>query len=195
MIVVALAVVATGCGRSRDGERAATPASSSAAPTRAGDLDGAGAAPAAADDGARRYTLYWTTRKEPTGGVKVALKVPAAWRDNLDKLGGPSFAETGLGHGPDVVLLPSSGVGPARIDALVRRQFDEAALAIAERAQAEDGSAWISSTRPDGYVDARRYVLAPADRGVVVCVITLTPDEASRLSELQQICSTLRVEG
>lgn len=163
-----------------------------------GGATGAGAAGSGGGSGAagstRTYTLYWTVQKEPAGGVKVAIDVPADWQETVDGMGGPSFRGNGLGHGPDVVLLPAQGADDkARVETLVHRQYDDATLAAAEREDGGDGSVWIASKRADGYVDARRFVAAGGDNGVVVCVLSLTPAEAARLPELKKICATLRL--
>lgn len=161
----------------------------------AGGAAGAGAAGGGGAAGATRtYTLYWTVQKEPAGGVKVAIDVPADWQETIDGMGGPSFSNNGLSHGPDVVLLPAMGADDkARVETLVHRQYDDATLAAAEREDGGDGSVWIASKRADGYVDARRFVAAGGDNGVVVCVLSLTPAEAARLPELKKICATLRL--
>jgi hypothetical protein len=205
LLVAALSLHAAACSKAKSKEAGAPEGGATAGGSAAGgpEAQAGGATPAgsggpAAGGGAtpaamRTYTLFWTVDKEPAGGVKVGIEVPAAWKETVDGMGGPSFTGNGLGHGPDVVLLPSSGAdAKARVDALVLRQYDAGALSTAQREDAADGSAaWVSTQRPDGYVDARRFVAAPGEAGVVVCVITLTPAEAARLPELKTICHTL----
>jgi hypothetical protein len=154
----------------------------------------AGGGGSASGGATRTYTLFWTMQKEPAGGVKIAIDVPAAWQETVDGMGGPSFRNNGLAHGPDVVLLPASGADDkARVETLVHRQYEDATLATAEREDGGDGSVWIAAKRADGYVDARRFLAAGGDSGVVVCVLTLTPAEAAKLPELKKICATLRL--
>lgn len=174
-------------------EKQAAPASGSG-PT-AGASSSAGASGGAASGGGpRTYTLYFTAQKtDPVGGVTVELSPPSSWTETVDPMGGPSYGGNGLGHGPDVVLVPMAGEPKERVDKLISRHYDATALAGAERKAAGDGSVWVASRRADGYVDARRFVAAPGDNGVVVCVVTLTPEEAPRLEELERVCATLRV--
>lgn len=162
---------------------------------------GTGAGPGAGSSappptGARRtYTLYWTAQKdEPVGGVTLDLEVPAGWGEAVDAMGGPSFTDNGLTHGPDVVLVPAPGAGDARVQVLAERHYDGIEPSALEREQLGDGSLWIAHRRADGYVDARWFRAAPGDRGAVICVVTLLPSEASRLEELRRVCATLRVQ-
>lgn len=144
--------------------------------------------------GPRTYTLYFTAQKDdPASGVAIELAPPAGWTETVDPMGGPSYGGNGLGHGPDVVLVPAAGEPKERVDKLIARHYDATALASAERREAGDGSVWIASRRADGYVDARRFLAAPTESGVVVCVVTLTPKEAPRLEELRAVCDTLRL--
>lgn len=139
------------------------------------------------------YTLYFTAQKDaPEGGVTVELTAPTHWTATIDPMGGPVLGGNGLVYGPSVTLLPADGPPKARIETWISRHNDAATLAAAER---EDslGAAFIVSRRADGYVDARRYLAAPGDGGVIVCVITLTPKEAARLEAMRRVCSTLRV--
>lgn len=165
------------------------------APPTAGAQGEAGAAGGPGPSGgARTYTLYFTAQKtDPAGGVAIELSPPESWTETLDPMGGPSYGGNGLVHGPDVVLIPISGEPGERVNKLIARQYEASALASAERQEAGDGSVWIASRRADGYVDARRFLAAPKESGVVVCVVTLTPKEASRLEELQRVCATLRL--
>ncbi len=185
-----LAAASAGCEKAASGGGASAGGSGGAVSAAGGSAAGGGSAASAT----RTYTLYWTVQQEPPGGVKVAIDVPAAWQETRDPMGGPSFGGNGLSHGPDVVLLPVSGAdAKAKVETLVGRQYEAAALAAAERKEGADGSVWIASKRADGYVDARRFLAAGGEGGVVVCVVTLTPAESSRLPELEQICSTLRL--
>lgn len=199
LLGLAMAPLAAGCEK-REGMKAGSGGSGAAA--GAPGSAGGGAAGSAAGSGSssnagggtRTYTLFWTVQQEPAGGVKVAIDVPPAWQETVDGMGGPSFRNNGLAHGPDVVLLPSSGDDDkARVETLVRRQYAETSLATAEREDGGDGSVWIAAKRADGYVDARRFLAAGGERGVVVCVLTLTPSEAAKLPELKNICATLRL--
>lgn len=144
--------------------------------------------------GPRTYTLYFTAQKDdPAGGVAIELAPPESWTETVDPMGGPSYGGNGLGHGPDVVLVPMAGEAKERVDKLIARHYDATALASAERKEASDGSVWIASRRADGYVDARRFLAARTESGVVVCVLSLTPKEAPRLEELRAVCDTLRL--
>lgn len=175
------------------------------APAGGGDSGGSAGAPGGEQGapgsggnqgGARSYTLFWTVQKEPAGGVTVAIEVPTAWKEKVDGMGGPVFEGSGVSYGPSVVLLPAAGADDkARVEALVQRQYDAAALAAAEREDGADGSVWIASKRADGYVDARRFVAAGGDKGVVVCVISLSPKEAEKLPELKRVCATLKLSA
>jgi hypothetical protein len=195
---LAMAPLAVGCEKrdamsTNSGAGGAAGNSGSAERGAAGSAGSAGGGGSAASGGARTYTLFWTVQREPAGGVKVAIDVPPAWQETVDGMGGPSFRNNGLAHGPDVVLLPSSGDDDkARVETLVHRQYEDAVLSTAEREDG-DGAVWIASRRADGYVDARRFLAAGGDHGVVVCVLTLTPAEAARLPELKKICATLRL--
>ncbi len=170
-----------------------------AAPTSAGASTASGpgssgTASGPSSGGPRTYTLYFTAQKDdPAGGVAIELAPPASWTETVDPMGGPSYGGNGLGHGPDVVLVPMAGEPKERVDKLIARHYDATALASAERREASDGSVWIASRRADGYVDARRFLAAPTESGVVVCVLTLTPKEAARLEELRAVCDTLRL--
>lgn len=186
-----MAPLAVGCEkREASGTSGAAGNSGSAASGQSGSSSSGSASGGAT----RTYTLFWTMQKEPAGGVKIAIDVPAAWQETVDGMGGPSFRNNGLAHGPDVVLLPASGADDkARVETLVHRQYEDATLAKAEREDDGDGSVWIAAKRADGYVDARRFLAAGGDNGVVVCVLTLTPAEAAKLPELKKICATLRL--
>lgn len=184
--LVALAVLlAPACSRRAEPPGDAAP---SAKPSNAADLPDAPTAE-------RTYTLYFNAQKDaPEGGVTVVLSPPTDWTATVDPTGGPVFGGNGLAYGPTVVLLPVEGPPKARIEKWVSRHYDAAALAAAER-EDSPSAVFIVSRRADGYVDARRYLAAPGDDGVLSCVITLTPREAARLEVMRRVCSTLRVRA
>lgn len=144
----------------------------------------------------KTYTLYYNAQKEPEGGVPAKLTVPAAWKEELDAMGSPSFRV------PDIDSpLPSLGIVAIRcpaegdcMDYAINLQFGEE-RAGAQRDDLGPGRVFVTLDGVKGSrqrTHARLFALATAQKGVVMCNIMMM-DASAKLPELRKVCESLKL--
>ena len=149
-------------------------------------------------DGTKTFTIEAPALDDPRPTVKVSVKIPASWKYETEKDGAPRFELPGGSSfmGPTIVFLTPAGDDDAgRMKTTIGLQYDDTDLAAAKREDVSGGRVWIAHTRDNGYVHARLFIPAPAQKGVVMCVAMLTAEEAKQLPAVRSMCESIAITG
>jgi hypothetical protein len=148
----------------------------------------------------KTYALYPNAlEKEPPGGVKVTLDVPADWKEEkLDAMGGPILKPPGTeGSLSEAVSLGLYRCKEGAQEA--RACTDEWLRMIDEREKPHrstdvaPGRRWADGTVGVGgkFLDSRLLVFHEGHKMLVSCVVLLKADNQALLEPAKKVCDSL----